>query len=235
MYHYDFSKQFKCGQWNDLITVSATVKLVMLKCTLNIINEVKVPPLALGNELGGLLIFDTGEKKNKFTDVTFNITNESMLTSTFFAHKAVLAARSPVFAKMFEHDLQESATNSVTLSDINPKVFTELLTYIYTGKAPHIQTLANSLLNAAEKYQLGRLKAMCEQQMSYGLEVENAAETLVLAHTYGADQLKKNALMYIVKHRDKVRETKDWEKVHNMCELLEDLLDTSLELAAKKN
>ena len=92
--------------------------------------------------------------------------------------------------------------------------------------------LASGLLNAAEKYQLGRLKAMCEQQMNYGLEVENAAETLVLAHTYRADQLKKNALMYIVKHRNEVRETKDWEKVHIMCELLEELLDTAL--AAKE-
>ena len=114
-----------------------------------------------------------------------------------------------------------------------PQVFKELLTYIYTGKAPNIQTLASALLNVAEKYQLGRLKAMCERQMSYGLEVENAAETLVLAHTYGANQLKKNALMYIVKHRSEVRETKDWEKVHTVNELLEDLLDTSLELAAK--
>ena len=119
-YHYNFSKQFDFYCWNNLVTVSVTVRLVMLKCTLDIINEVKVPPLALGNELGGLLAFETGEKKNKFTDVTFNIiTNESMLPSTFFAHKAVLAARSPVFAKMFEHDLQESATNSVMLSDVS--------------------------------------------------------------------------------------------------------------------
>ena len=72
---------------------------------------------------------------------------------------------------------------------------------------------------------------MCERQMSYGLQVENAAETLVLAHTYRADQLKKNALMFIIKHRSEVRETKDWEQVHDSRELLEELLDTALELA----
>ena len=227
---------FSYNDYSDLITVSTTVKLVMVKCTLNIIDEVKVPSLALGNELGGLLTFaiEMGEKKNKFTDVTFSITtSESISPSTFYAHKAVLAARSPVFAKMFEHDLQESTTNSVTLSDITPEVFKELLTYIYTGQAPNIQVLAGDLLNAAEKYQLDHLKVMCERQMSYGLQVDNAAETLVLAHTYRANQLKKNALMYIIKHRNEVRETKDWEKVHVINELLEDLLDTSLELAAK--
>ena len=228
-YECNVSNQFHCTDYSDLITVSATVKLVMLKCTLNTIDEVKIPPSALGNELGGLLTFETGEKKNKFTDVTFSITtNESASPLTFYAHKAVLAARSPVFAKMFEHNLQESATNSVMLSDVDPEVFKELLTYIYTGKAPHIQALASSLLNTAEKYQLGHLKVMCERQMSYGLAVKNAAETLVLAHTYRADQLKKNALKFIIKHRNEVRETKDWEKVHNMCELLEELLDTAL-------
>ena len=207
----------------------------MIKRTLSVISDVNVPPLALGNELGSLLTFEMAEKKKNFTDTKISVANagESSSPVMFFAHKAVLAARSPVFAKMFEHDLQESATNTVTLSDIDPEVFKEILTYIYTGEAPHIQTLASSLLSAAEKYQLGRLKAMCERQMSYGLQVDNAAETLVLAHTYRADQLKKNALKFIIKHRNEVRETKDWEKVHNTCELLEELLDTAVELATK--
>ena len=206
----------------------------MLKCTLNVIDEVKVPSLALENEFASLLTFEK-EEKNKFTDIKISITStdESSSPVNFFAHKAILAAKSPVFAKMFEHDLKEGATNCVTVSDINPEVFKELLTYMYTGKAPNIQTLASSLLNVAEKYQLGRLKAVCERQMSYGLQVDNAAETLVLAHTYGADQLKKNALKFIIKHRNEVRETKDWEKVHNLHELLEELLDTALELATK--
>lgn len=229
-YRHKFSEKFVVSNWDNQITVSVTVKLVMLRYTLNIIDEVKVPPPALGNELGGLLTFEMGEKKNKFTDITFSVTTSELM---FYAHKAVLAARSPVFAKMFEHSLQESITNCVTVTDINPEVFKELLTYIYTGQAPNIQTLASSLLNPAEKYQLGRLKALCERQMSYGLQVENAAETLVLAHTYGADHLKRNALRFIIKHRGEVRETKEWENVHESCQLLEELLDTALELATK--
>lgn len=234
-FSHQFSHQFIFDRWNGFITASVTVKLVLLKCTLNIISEVEIPPLALGNDLEWLLMFETEDLKTEFSDVTINIaTNEATSPSVFFAHKAILAARSPVFSKMFAHDLQERATNSVTLSDISPAAFKELLTYIYTGKVPHLQTLARSLLNAAEKYHLDRLKALCELQLSYDLEVENAAETLVLAHTYGADQLKKNALRFIVKYRNEVRKTKDWEKVHNTCELLEELLDTALEQSDKK-
>ena len=128
--HHKFIQQLNFGGWDDLITVSVTVKLMMLRYTLNIIDEVKIPPMALGNELGGLLTFEAGEKENKFTDVTFSITaKESTSPSTFYAHKAVMAARSPVFAKMFEHNLQESATNCVTVSDIDPDAFKELLTF----------------------------------------------------------------------------------------------------------
>ena len=232
-YQYRIENEFQFGAWYDSITVSVTAKLVMLKCTLNIINEVKVPSSALENEFGSLLTFEK-EEKDKFTDVKISITNDGSASPVnFFAHKAILAARSPMFAKMFKHDLLESATSIITLSDIDSEVFKELLTYIYTGKAPNIKVLASLLLSAAEKYQLGRLKAMCERQMSYGLEVKNAAEILVLAHTCRANELKKNALMYIIKHRNEVRKTKDWEKVHDSRELLEELLDTALELATK--
>ena len=72
-YCHRFTEQFNFYNWHKSITVSITVNLVMLRYTLNIIDEVKVPPLALGSELGGLLTFEMGEKKNKFTDVTFSI------------------------------------------------------------------------------------------------------------------------------------------------------------------
>ena len=112
-YQYRIENEFKFNSWNDLITLLVTVKLVMLKCTLNIIDEVKVPSLALENEFASLLTFEK-EEKNKFTDIKISITNtdESSSPVNFFAHKAILAAKSPVFAKMFEHDLKESATVS---------------------------------------------------------------------------------------------------------------------------
>lgn len=207
--------------------VSVRVELVPLKHTLNIIGEVRVPPMALGKDLGSLLSFTTQDNNENFTDVKIAIPGEGSSPVHFFAHKAILAARSPVFSKMFEHGLKERTTNSVTISDIDPEVFKELLTYMYTGITPNIKIFASSLLNAAEKYQLDRLKALCEMRLSYDLQVDNAFETLALAHTYSVEQLKKNVIKYILKHHDELRDTKDWEKVHNKCELLEEL-DTAL-------
>eukprot|EP00731_Ephydatia_muelleri_P032711 Em0024g255a len=48
----------------------------------------------------------------------------------------LLAARSPVFSAMFEHEMEESRKNHVEISDLDQEVMQEMLAYIYTGKAP---------------------------------------------------------------------------------------------------
>ena len=144
----------------------------------------------------------------------------------FYVHKAILASRSPVFAKMFSSDMLESATNTLTLPDIEPDVLKELLTYIYTGECPNIKEHALSLLGQAEKYELSHLKALCEEQLSYDLQIKNAARILVQADILEAKQLKRNALLFINKHGSKVQSTDDWEDVKKSAELLHDLVST---------
>lgn len=72
----------------------------------------------------------------------------------FYAHKAILAARSPVFNAMFEHEMTESRKGRVEISDIDPDVFSEMLKFIYTGNTPQIQGMAEDLLAAADKVSL---------------------------------------------------------------------------------
>jgi speckle-type POZ protein len=69
----------------------------------------------------------------------------------FNAHKAILAARSPVFNAMFEHEMKESRKGRVEISDIDPDVFNEMLKFVYTGNTPQIQGMAEDLLAAADK------------------------------------------------------------------------------------
>ena len=165
------------------------------------------------------------------------VSKEDLDTPTqtvFYVHKAILASRSPVFAKMFSSDMLESATNTLTLPDIEPDVLKELLTYIYTGDCPNIKEHALSLLGQAEKYELSHLKVLCEERLSYDLQISNVAKILVLADTYKAEQLKRNALLFINEHGHEVQSTDGWEEVKESKELLGDLFSTIHEPAAKK-
>lgn len=41
--------------------------------------------------------------------------------------------------------------NRVDISDVEPEVFKEMMGFIYTGKAPNLEKMADSLLAAADK------------------------------------------------------------------------------------
>lgn len=63
----------------------------------------------------------------------------------------VSIARSPVFAAMFEHEMEERKTKRVTIADIDADVLKEMLLYIYTGQTPNLSRIADCLLAAADK------------------------------------------------------------------------------------
>ncbi|KAL5510493.1 hypothetical protein EMCRGX_G006049 [Ephydatia muelleri] len=128
----------------------------------------------------------------------------------FKAHKAVLAARSPVFSAMFEHEMEESRKNRVEISDLDQEVMQEMLAYIYTGKAPNLKKMANSLLSAADKYALDRLKVMCEEALCANLNIENVSDTLVLADLHSATQLKAMCIDFINNYAPEVMDTQGW-------------------------
>lgn len=41
--------------------------------------------------------------------------------------------------------------NRVDISDVDPDVFKEMMGFIYTGKAPNLEKMADNLLAAADK------------------------------------------------------------------------------------
>ncbi|KAL6030100.1 hypothetical protein STEG23_037764 [Scotinomys teguina] len=112
------------------------------------------------------------------------------LVQEFRAHKAILAARSPVFRATFEHDMVESKRNRVEIHDLEPQVVKAMLNFIYTGKAPDLDSMADANLAAADKYGLESLKVMCEDALCRDLSVENASHTLFLPDLYSSGQLK---------------------------------------------
>lgn len=200
-------------------------------CEVNVVTEAKeysgqvspfqsrVPTCRLADDLEDIY------KNQEFSDVTIYANGRE-----FKAHKAILAARSPMFRGMFSHDMKETKFNRVEVSDVDPDVLEEMLRFIYTGKSSlearlqakeqkdqkeqeREQHLAIGLLQAANKYQLDRLKLICEEALYKTLTADSVAEILSLADLYSAAQLKNQAIEFISTHATEVIETEGWNRM----------------------
>ncbi|KAJ8676276.1 hypothetical protein QAD02_012062 [Eretmocerus hayati] len=130
---------------------------------------------------------------SKFSDVTLVVSG-----TIFRVHKIILATRSRVFAGMFEDDLKDDTVdNKLIIDGIDPKVFQELLRFMYTGKINENEKVPK-LFVAADKYGVEDLRQICENIMCNNISVANAVEYLRFADTHNLPRLKENVLNYVV-------------------------------------
>ncbi|CAD6335922.1 unnamed protein product [Miscanthus lutarioriparius] len=155
------------------------------------------PPSDLHKHLGELLQSQEG------ADVRFHVSGES-----FAAHKAILAARSPVFKAEFFGDMDETSSEYVVIEDMEAVVFKSMLHFIYTDMAPELDgdqepqaaaTMVQHLLVAADRYELNRLKQICECKLSGGIGIGTAATTLALAEQHHCSLLKSKCIEFVTK------------------------------------
>ncbi|XP_046983446.1 protein roadkill-like isoform X2 [Schistocerca americana] len=145
-------------------------------------------------------------------------------------HRAVLADRSPVFAAMFAHDTLEASTGVVRIADIGGPVLRQLVSYLYTqrapqlpGTAPQLPGTAPQLLAAADKYGASGLKAECERQVAAQLTVETAAAAATLAVRHSCSDLRRAAIEFIKARTHEVMATQGWADamLHQPKDLIE--------------
>ena len=80
---------------------------------------------------------------------------------------------------MFQADMKEKKSQLVEIKDLEPKVVSELLKFIYTGSCaateenPDLDMVAD-LLEASDKYQMVTLEDVCQNLLSSNLEIENS-------------------------------------------------------------
>lgn len=176
---------------NDTLTILCEIRAC--RGIINIlglsISEQLNAPKTQPDDFGALL------ESEEFSDVSIIVGCRE-----FKAHKAILAARSPVFLAMFKHDMKERHENIVEIRDIDERVMREMLRFIYAERVERIQEFANDLLAAAEKYSLEGLKIMCEEALCGKLTINNAADVLALADMYNADCLKTQVIHFLVAH-----------------------------------
>ena len=150
----------------------------------------------------------------------------------FTCHKSILAARSPVFAAMFQHDMTEQRKNEVIITDLPHQVVQQMLEYMYSGKFKESAD-TGSLLAAADKYDLRELKSACEISVAKNISLANCLELVVLADTYSASGLKKSSLSFIVSNLTKVVSMSTWQSQlsshpHIMAQIIQSMANQSI-------
>nr|KYP69964.1 TD and POZ domain-containing protein 2 [Cajanus cajan] len=157
---------------------------------------------------------------------------------TLRAHKAVLSASSPVFQSMFHHNLKEKESSTIHIQDMSLESCTALLSYIYgTIKQEDFWKHRLALLGAANKYDLGGLKDICEESLMEDLHSGNVLEMLNEAWFYQLLKLKKGCLEFLFKF-GKVHDIRE-DEMNNffqhadrelMLEMFQEMLSISISL-----
>jgi hypothetical protein len=144
------------------------------------------------NHLGQLLYSGTD------SDIQFIVKGEKIP-----GHKLILRGGSPVLAAMFQHDMREKASGTIEIKDVEPKIFRQMLHFLYTGDAPEVEEdgITEPLFVAADKYQIDSLKNWCGSILSSTLSEENAIHLLVIAHLHSADKLKDECTEFIANNK----------------------------------
>lgn len=132
---------------------------------------------------------------DELKDVSFKVEGKIVK-----AHKAILAARSPVFKKMFTLKMKETKENVVEVTDIKHDTLEEMLHFIYTGSVSELfPIVVLELFEAAHKYQIECLIKVCEIEMHQNLTEENAAAIHELSKIYDIDEGLKHEAFKLFK------------------------------------
>lgn len=138
-------------------------------------------------------------------------------------HRNILSIRSPVFEAMITSTMLEGSEKKVVIDDIEGRTLMELIRFVYSGKVHEIDSIANELIYAANKYDLQDLKPLCVESLALNISVENALETFVLADLHQERYLKKFVMDFIKFKYAEIKEQPEWKNLSN--QLMKDIID----------
>ncbi|KAG8188466.1 hypothetical protein JTE90_008031 [Oedothorax gibbosus] len=154
----------------------------------------KAPPQPHIEQLLG--DFRSSYADSLFTDVELVIGSE-----VINAHRFVLSSRSPVFRRMFEHDMAEKEDGKIVIEDLDKPVVEALVWYLYTGTVKDLSFEDTcDLYAAADKYEVFSLREACASVLTSRIDESTACIVLGMADLHKDDALKSKAKDYIVKN-----------------------------------
>ena len=128
----------------------------------------------------------------------------------FPAHKCVLSAASPYFRAKFTSQLQENESNLVELSEEKSTTISDVLKFIYTGKASIDSSNAQDLLMIADYLIIPSLKSKASNFLESSLNASNCLALESLASRYNCESLKQAAVAFKLENFVAVAKSEDF-------------------------
>ncbi|KAJ8302553.1 hypothetical protein KUTeg_018949 [Tegillarca granosa] len=141
-------------------------------------------------------------------DVTIVVEDKS-----FKCHKVILSSMSPYFEAMFSHDMKETRDGIVTLHDIDAVTFSDLVTFIYTGKEVVCEENAEKIFRAASLLQIPCLQERCEDFLLTQVSYDNCIGIWKIAKAHNCKKLAEKAFNTIVENFQLVSMTDEFESL----------------------
>ena len=117
-------------------------------------------------------VSDLYDTPSQFGDVEVHVGK-----TTLKFHKLILAMQSTYFRTcLFPATGEKTSEHSITLADIEPDEFQNVMRYMYKGEIEMDCNTVGSILRAAQRFCLDDLEQMCSQFMMDTLNVETCVQ-----------------------------------------------------------
>ena len=127
--------------------------------------------------------------------------------------------------------MEESRSGRIEIRDLDVDTMDSMLSYIYSGKIGNMVGNEETLLAAAEMYDLPGLKTLCEDALSRHMNIDNVLDMLLFADLHKAANVKALALKFIVENAQEIVSQDDWSK---KLEIFPGILSDMFKAAIKK-
>jgi len=142
-------------------------------------------------------------------DVTFLVSGKSIL-----AHRAVLAARYPTFAAMFCSGFREVRSEVITVDEVAPERFQEMIQFIYQNKLPSLdEDTVFGVLQCADRFMVDEIKRYVEDFLCDFIDFHTCCDLFLTAVKFHCPLLEAVCMNFMARNRCKLRQRKDFNKL----------------------
>nr|AJA71656.1 BTB containing protein [Triticum aestivum] len=207
-------------------------------CTVEVLRAEEEEESAIAEDMQKLLFLLSEPKSTTpacmLPDVTFVVEQAEIQ-----AHRLVLAMRSPVFAAELLGDMREGTTRHVMVEDMSASTFRAMLRFIYTDELPikgkttnergckqkcaarRRVDMALDLLVAADRYDLEKLRLMCEKILSESIDTASVIPTLMaVLGRHSCRQLEASCIEYLASDANvyaNIKATEEYKELEDSC------------------